>query len=67
MQGCCAAIAPVPTYAAGAPYELCKAALKHFDLDTPVRYALRPAVRRALEAGAADDQKVNFQWALQHV
>ena len=39
-------------------YELCKAALRHFDVQTPVKYALRPAVRRALEAGAADNQEV---------
>jgi hypothetical protein len=39
-------------------YELCKKALSHFDVQTPVKYALRPAVRRALEAGAADDQEV---------
>jgi hypothetical protein len=39
-------------------YELCKKALSYFDVQTPVKYALRPAVRRALEAGAADDQEV---------
>lgn len=43
---------------AGTSYDLCKAALQHFDAQTPVKYALRPSVRRCLEAGAADDQKV---------
>ena len=43
---------------AGAPYDLCKAALQHFKTTSPVRYALRPSVRLALEAGAADEQKV---------
>ncbi len=49
-------------YGAGAasshPYDMCKAALALFDVDTPVRYSLRPAIRGALEAGAADCQKV---------
>lgn len=40
------------------PYDMCKAALALFDVDTPVRYSLRPAIRGALEAGAADCQKV---------
>jgi hypothetical protein len=46
-------------------YELCKKALSHFDVETPVKYALRPAVRRALEAGAADDQEVLVSVQLQ--